>query len=363
MITSKTIAFGIVKAVGILVLFSLLLFFLYKIQAVIFYLIIALVLTLIANPIVEFLRRKLKFSNTLAVVVTLFFFILIIFGIIMMFVPLIISQSNNLSLLNTKAIEKNILELSNQAMVYLDSHNIDSKKLLNTNQWLSKINFDFFTTFFNSILTTISNIGVGLASVFFISFFFLKDKVMFLVSAKKILPDTHEEQILNSVTKINELLSRYFIGLLLQLLIIFILYLIVLLIFGIENALIIAFLCAILNIVPYIGPLISTIIAGFLTMMSHLGEDFQTDILPTTFFVLIGFFIVQLIDNNISQPLIFSKSVNSHPLEIFLVILISGFLFGIMGMIIAVPLFTIIKVIAKEFFPDNEIIKLFTKNI
>ncbi|MDI9257129.1 MULTISPECIES: AI-2E family transporter [Flavobacterium] len=358
MITSRTIAVGIVKAIGILLLFALLLYFLYKIQTVILYLIIALVFTLIANPVVEFLRQKLKFSNTAAVSVTLVFFMLIIVGILLMFVPLIVSQSNNLSLLNTQAIEKNIVELTNQTLTYLKSHNIDAKKLVNTN-----INLDVFTSFFNSILTTISNIGVGLASVFFITFFFLKDKVMFLVGAKKILPDAHEEQIINSVTKINELLSRYFIGLLLQLLIIFVLYLIVLLIFGIENALIIAFLCAILNIVPYIGPIISTIIAGFLTMMSHLGEDFQTEILPSTIFVLIGFFIVQLIDNNISQPLIFSKSVNSHPLEIFLVILISGFLFGIMGMVIAVPLFTIIKVVGKEFFPENKIIKQFTKNI
>lgn len=358
MITSRTIAVGILKAIGILLLFTLLLYFLYKIQTVILYLIIALVFTLIANPVVEFLRQKLKFSNTAAVSVTLVFFMLIIVGILLMFVPLIVSQSNNLSLLNTQAIEKNIVELTNQALAYLKSHNIDAKKLVNTN-----INFDVFTSFFNSILTTVSNIGVGLASVFFITFFFLKDKVMFLVGAKKILPDTHEEQILNSVTKINELLSRYFIGLLLQLLIIFVLYLIVLLIFGIENALIIAFLCAILNIVPYIGPIISTIIAGILTMISHLGEDFQTEILPSTIFVLIGFFIVQLIDNNISQPLIFSKSVNSHPLEIFLVILISGFLFGIMGMVIAVPLFTIIKVVGKEFFPENKVIKQFTKNI
>jgi predicted PurR-regulated permease PerM len=72
---------------------------------------------------------------------------------------------------------------------------------------------------------------------------------------------------------------------------------------------------------------------------------------------------VQLIDNNINQPLIFSKSTKSHPLEIFLVILIAGFISGILGMIIAVPLYTIIKVIAKEFFPENSIVKLITKNI
>ena len=145
--------------------------------------------------------------------------------------------------------------------------------------------------------------------------------------------------------------------------IVFILYLIVLLIFGIDNALIIAFLCAVLNIIPYIGPLIASILAAVLTMISHLGNDFQTDTLPTTIYILIGFWIVQLIDNNVSQPIIFSKSVSSHPLEIFLVILIAGFLSGILGMVIAVPLYTILKVIGKEFFPNNVVIQLITKNI
>ena len=143
----------------------------------------------------------------------------------------------------------------------------------------------------------------------------------------------------------------------------FICYIVVLLIFGIPNALIIAFLCAVLNIIPYVGPLIASLLAAFLTMLSNLGSDFQSEILPTTIYVLIGFWIVQIIDNNVAQPIIFSKSVSSHPLEIFLVILIAGFIFGILGMIIAVPLYTIFKVIGKEFFPENQIVKLLTKDI
>jgi predicted PurR-regulated permease PerM len=80
-------------------------------------------------------------------------------------------------------------------------------------------------------------------------------------------------------------------------------------------------------------------------------------------YVLIGFYIVQLIDNNISQPLIFSNSTKSHPLEIFLVILIAGFISGILGMIVAVPLYTIIKVVAKEFFPDYKIVQVLTRKL
>ena len=186
---------------------------------------------------------------------------------------------------------------------------------------------------------------------------------MFTNGIKKILPDNHEEQILNSISKTNEMLSRYFIGLLIQLFIVFVLYLIVLLIFGVENAFVIAFLCSLLNIVPYVGPLIGSVLAAILTMISNIGADFQQVILPTTLYVMIGFWIVQIIDNNVSQPIIFSKSVNSHPLEIFLITLISGFLFGITGMIIAIPFYTMLKVIAKEFFPENKIVKLITKDI
>jgi predicted PurR-regulated permease PerM len=144
---------------------------------------------------------------------------------------------------------------------------------------------------------------------------------------------------------------------------IFILYLIVLVLFGVQNALIIALICGILNIIPYIGPIIASVLAAVLTMMGTINSDFQTVTLPTTIYVLIGFFVVQLIDNNINQPIIFSNSVKSHPLEIFLTILIGGFIFGIVGMIIAVPFYTILKVIGKEFLPENKIIKLFTKNI
>lgn len=363
MITSKVIANGILRAIAYLILTALILYFLYQIQSVLIYLVIALILTLIGNPILDFFKKRLRFNHTFATITTLLIFILIIAGLLTMFVPLILSQGQNLSLLNTVEIEKNSLQLINQIAAFLESHNIDSSKVLKEANITSKINFGIVTDFLNVILGTISSFGMGLASVLFITFFFLKDRLYFIISAKKLIPDSHEEQILNSLEKINHLLSRYFIGLLIQLFIVFILYLVVLIIFDIPNAIIIAFLCAVLNIIPYIGPLIASLLAAALTMLSHLGNDFQTDILPATIYVLIGFWIVQILDNNISQPIIFSKSVSSHPLEIFLVILIAGFLFGILGMVIAVPLYTIFKVIGKEFFPENIVIQLLTKNI
>ena len=363
MITSKTIANGILRAIVILVLVSVSLYFLYQIQSVLIYLVVALILTLIGNPILDFFKKRLKFKHTIATIATLVIFVMFISGFVLMLIPLIADQGQNLSLLKTTGIEKNITQLINQFSAFLESYNIDSGKMIQEANITSKINFNFIPNFLNSILVTISSFGIGLASVLFITFFFLKDRLLFIDGIKKLIPDSQEVKIMHSLHKINHLLSRYFIGLLLQLFIIFILYLIVLFIFGIPNPFIIAFLCSVLNIVPYIGPLIASVLAAILTMLSNLGNDFQSEILPTTIFVLIGFWIIQIIDNNLSQPIIFSTSVRSHPLEIFLVILISGFLSGILGMIIAVPFYTILKVIGKEFFPENKIIHLLTKNI
>jgi len=363
MITSKIVANGILRAIGFLLLAAVSLYFLYLIQSIIIYLVVSLILTLIGNPILDFFKKRLKFKHTLATIATLFIYVLFIAGFVLMFIPLISAQGENLSLLKTAEIEKNITQLVNQTAAFLESHNIDSSAMLKEVNLTSKINFNFIPNFLNTILGTISSFGIGLASVLFITFFFLKDRILFIIAIKKLIPDNQEEKILNSAHKINHLLSRYFIGLLLQLSILFVLYTIVLSIFGIPNFIIIAFLCAVLNIIPYIGPLIASILAAFLTMLSNLGSDFQTEILPTTLYVLLGFWIIQVIDNNLSSPIIFSKSVSSHPLEIFLVILIAGFLSGILGMIIAVPLYTIFKVIGKEFFPENVLIKILTKDI
>jgi len=94
-----------------------------------------------------------------------------------------------------------------------------------------------------------------------------------------------------------------------------IIYSLVLFIFGIENAFVIAFLCALLNLIPYLGPIIGGILMILLTMNSNIDADFSTVILPKTIYVMIGFIVGQLIDNFFSQPIIFSNSVKSHPLK------------------------------------------------
>jgi predicted PurR-regulated permease PerM len=360
---SKVITNGILRAIAVLTGIVVLGYFLIIIQSVLIYIIVAAIIALIAKPMILFLRKKLKFPNTLAVVSTMVLFVGLILGITGMFIPLVIEQGESLSLLKTKGLEENIGNLITQANDYFTSKNIDILSELQGADVFASLKS--IPNLLNSIVGTLGSFSVGLFSVLFISFFFMKDSKMFKSALLTLIPIGTEDRFSHSLEKINDLLSRYFIGLVIQITILFVIYTIILLVIGVSNAVVIAFLCALLNIIPYVGPLISAFLMIVLTMTSGLGQDldFQVEILPKTVYVMIGFIIAQVVDNFASQPIIFSKTTKSHPLEIFLIIIIGGLLAGPLGMIIAVPSYTVLKVILKEFISDNKIVSSLTKDI
>jgi len=360
---SNTISNGILKAVAIIFGVALLVYFLYEIQSVIGYIAISAVISLIGRPIVLFLERRLKFKNTIAVIVTIVLLLGLFIGLVGLFVPLVIEQGKNLSLLNIEQLQINIENLYTEIITYFDLHQIDVEQSLKESELLSKVDYSIIPDFLNSVIGGLGSFSVGLFSVLFISFFFLKDSRLFENGILTFIPDNKESNWKGSSTKIKDLLSRYFVGLILQILILFVIYTIGLLIIGVENAIVIAFLCALLNLIPYIGPLVGAFLMLTLTMTSNLGESFSEVILPKTFWVFIVFVIGQLFDNFISQPKIFSTATKAHPLEIFLVILITGILFGVIGLVVAVPAYTAIKVILKAFLSENKIVKKLTKNL
>ena len=360
---SKIISNGIIRALAIILGVFVLLYFLYEIQSVLVYIAIAAVISLIGRPIVQFLKSKLKFKNTLAVVVAMVILIGLLVGLVRMFIPLIVEQGHNLSLLNIDELQSNVENLYHQLTEYFAFSNIDVEQSFKDSKLLSKLDYSIIPDFLNSVVTGFGSFSIGLFSVLFIAFFLLKDSHLLEQGIMVFVPDTKESRSKKSFNKIKDLLSRYFIGLILQILILFVIYTIVLLVFGIKNAVVIAFLCALLNLIPYVGPLVGGVLMLTLTMSSNLGASFSEVILPKTIYVMIGFAIGQLIDNFFSQPFIFSKSVKSHPLEIFLVIIIAGILFGVVGMIVAIPTYTAIKVILKEFLSENKIVKQLTKDL
>jgi len=359
--TSKTIANGILRALGIIVGILLLGYFLYMIQSVIVYIIIAAVLSLIGRPFILFLTTKLKLPNTVAVITTMFLMLSLLTGLVFLFVPLILEQGRSLSLLEVDKLQTNIQDIFNEITTYFSSKGIDVLKEVENINFAAQ--FKTIPDVLNAVLGALGSLSIGLLSVLFISFFFMKDSKLLKNGVLTLIPNKSENRFSKSIETINDLLARYFIGLIIQITVLFVIYTIVLLSFGISNAVVIAFLCAMLNLIPYVGPLIGAIIMFILSMSSNIGQDFQTEILPTSLWILFCYFLAQLLDNFVSQPVIFSKTTKSHPLEIFLVIVIGGLLFGVLGMITAVPCYTALKVILKEFLSENKIVKSLTKDI
>ena len=360
---SETISKGIVRAALTLAGIAILCYFIYLLQPVILYLVMAAITSLTGRPIVLFLRRRLKFNNTVAVITTMILLFGFLLGVLGLFIPVMIEQGQNLALLDIRQLEGNIEQLFDEAVTYLQLDNIDLEGSFKDFQLFSNIDFSYIPNFLNTLFSGLGSFSIGLFSVLFISFFFLVDANLVESAITTLVPEGQERKTRHSIMKIKNLLSRYFAGLFMQISILFVIYTITLLVVGIEHPIIIAFLCALLNLIPYIGPLISAVLMALLTMSSNLGQSFSNVILPKTLYVMIGYGIGQLIDNFFSQPFIFSRSVNSHPLEIFLVILIAGLLSGPIGMVAAVPGYTAVKVILKEFMSDNKLVRKLTKNL
>ncbi len=339
------LAQSILKVILTLASITLFLIFLIKAKVVIIYILISMVLTLIFSPFSSFLKSKLKFNNLFSSIASLLLLLVLVMALIRSFIPLIIEQSKNLSLLNNSELKANIESLIISVNNYFESNSLTVYDFLSEFTLLSDIDFAFIPKLLNYIISEVGSIGVGLLSILFITFFFIKDGNEILTRINGVLPKKIRENFLSSFSKIKLLLSRYFIGISIQITVLFILYSIMISVIGINNALVIAFLCALLNIIPYIGPLIGLVLMGLLTMTNYIDPVLVKEMLSKVIYIFIGFSVVQLIDNFMIQPYIFSKSVKSHPLEVFIVIITSGVLFGIIGLIIAIPLYTSVKVI------------------
>ena len=183
---------------------------------------------------------------------------------------------------------------------------------------------------------------------------------MFSDSILLLVPEKHTKAFRHALESIRYLLTRYFVGILAQITGIITLVTIGLTIVGIgfRHSLVIGLLAGFLNVIPYLGPLLGATIGTLLGMIENIHKDFYSELLPLAVFI-----IVQVIDNVLFQPLIFSSSVNAHPMEIFLVIMIAGSLAGVLGMILAIPVYTVLRVFAREFFNQFRVVKQLTKRM
>jgi predicted PurR-regulated permease PerM len=198
----------------------------------------------------------------------------------------------------------------------------------------------------------------------------LKEQGLFNTILSGVLPDKHEKNVFQAVSESSTMLIRYFIGVLAQVTTITIFVTITLSILGVKNALLIGFFAALMNIIPYVGPIIGAVFASVITISSNLELPFypvagadQPALMYLLIKVFIVFGIMQLLDNFILQPNIFSKSVKAHPLEIFIIVLAGANIGGVVGMVLAIPAYTVVRVIAKVFLSEFKVVQSLTKGL
>lgn len=337
-------------------------------RSVLIYIILAFVVSLVGNPLMRIFKRiKIKgksLPDGLLAIVTMLVIMLLISLFVTELVPVVMHIVRDASVFNSSEMPYNSLHEINAWLISVfpslgKDFNLVSALLTEIREVL---NFSNVTTVLGSVASTAANIGIGIFSIVFISYFFIKDDRLFGKIIRAIVPDKIEDSVEKTITEINHLLSRYFIGLVIEILGVILLDFLGLWLIariGADYAIGIAFLAGILNVIPYVGPLIGHVLGVLLCVVLKYGAGLGLGV-PIWAFALIVLAIMlftQLVDNIVYQPLIYSTSIKSTPLEIFIVLLIAGQIGGTIGLLIGIPVYTVVRVIAARFFYKHKAVR------
>ena len=338
-------------------------------RSVLVYIIIAFVVSLLGQPIMRVLRkiriRSKALPDSLLAIVTLVLIFLLLGLLVTELIPVVTHIVRDATVMNAEDIPYN--SFLDQLDVWIaglfpalgKDFNLVSSILeqIRSVEVLSNV-----TSFVGSVASVAVSVAVGLFSVIFISFFFIRDEKLFCKIISALVPDRIESSIEKTIGEITHLLSRYFIGLNIEIIgVIAIDFLGLWLIarIGADYAIGIAFIAGLLNIIPYVGPLIGEVIGVLLCVVLKYGAGVGLAV-PVWAFALIVFAIMlaaQLVDNFVYQPLIYSTSIKSTPLEIFIVLLIAGQIGGTVGLLVGIPAYTVVRVIAVRFFYKHKVVR------
>ena len=355
---------------GILVLVACAWYF----RNIVVYILVSGVLSIMGRPLVDLICniriRNWSVPRAIGALVT----IIIIWGLIItffaIFVPLVSRQINYFSTIDSQKLVQIVEIPLNKIENFFRSFNKDLTNQLSIEDYIvgkigNVLNINMIQNFLGSIIGFLGNILVAVFSITFITFFFLKDQRLFFESILMWVPDSYVENASRALHSIKKLLTRYFIGILIQSTCIMTLVTIGMTIVGIEfqQALVMGLILGILNVIPYVGPWLGLFIAIIMGVASHINQPFDTVVIPLIWYMVIVEAITHMIDNIIFQPVIYSNSVRAHPLEIFIVVLASGFAAGIPGMILGIPTYTVVRVLAREFFYNFKAVQKITSGL
>ncbi len=357
----------------IALIISAVVFILWYFKNIIAYILISSILSLIGKPVVDFLDqlkiKKFKLPKGISALLTLLLLWIVFITFFRVFVPLIANEANQLSKINVTEVIENLKGPIEKLEALINNYTLNKEYISLeeqvTNYLVSLLNYSFVSNLFGSIASVLGNLFIAVFSISFITFFFLKDSSLLSNTILLFVPTKYEPSVRHALSSVRMLLRRYFLGILLQITSIIILITIGMTIIGVgfRHGLVIGLVVGLMNIIPYLGPVMGGLLGTVLGIATHLNMPFYNELLPLVGYMALVFVSVQIIDNILFQPLIYSSSVHAHPLEIFLVIMIAGSVAGITGMVLAIPSYTILRVFAKEFFNNLKVVQKMTEKI
>lgn len=348
---------------------------------VIVYMLAAGLVSLIGRPIMTFFNRlKIKgkgLPSWIYAILTLIIVIGLFLAVLATIIPIIAGIAKDISMVNVEhaasSISIPLKEINDFLITRFPSLGSDFRietAILNEIKHLNFINVSLFSSIINSVASFIASFGVGIFSVMFIAFFFLKDEKLFANIIGALVPDKHEANAREAYKDIEHLLSRYFIGLIVEIFgiaLIDFLGLVFIVRLGFNASIGIAFICGVLNIIPYVGPfiggVIGTVLAVVMKYCCNMPVGLDVNFWVFIIIIVAIFWFAQIIDGLIYQPVIYSNSIKANALEIFIVLLMAGYMGGILGMLVAIPCYTVIRVIAARFFQNVKFIRKLTGGI
>lgn len=275
-------------------------------------------------------------NKRLGSVLILSLFVILIMGAVVVVIPSLFKESLNINntLLKIQLFVENFYEkirpLSSNKTAYVILDSIYTKS--------NKIIIDMFNKIFNYILSLGENM-LSLAVVPLVVYYFLADSDIIFNRILVIFPSTSRNMIKKVFGDIDKILGRYIISQFLLCAIIGILTFVVLIVLHVEFPIILSLLNALFNIIPYFGPLFGAIPA---VMVALLYSS------KTALWTAIWLYLIQQIEGNIISPKITGDSVSMHPLVVIILLIIGGKLGGFLGMVLAVPVGVVIKIVYED---------------
>lgn len=314
-------------------------FILYIGKAIILPLIFAIIIAIVLHPAVNFLTR-IKINRIVAITIILLLTILVLSALGFF----LFSQVAGFSDTWPDIVEK-FNGYINETVTWASSNfDIKPQKILT---WIAKTKGELINTSGSAIGNTLVNVGNGLIVILLIPvyvFMILFYQPLLIEFFRRIFGADHRTEVSSIITQIKTVIQRYLIGLVIEAAIVAALNTIALLILGIEYAVLLGIVGALLNVIPYLGGLIGVALP---MMVAFLTKDSTWYPL----YVMAAYYFIQLIDNNYIVPKIVASKVKINALVSIVVVIAFGALWGVPGMFISIPITAIIKLIFDHIEP------------